>query len=334
VFAQALDLFTAAPEHESVATFQANDLTARTCGLDQPAVDLVLPDAGLAFALADEHALGVTAHTVEHRLGHELIVEHDVGILQYLQRAQREQIRIAGTRADQEHRTGIGAGIASAASIDAAHEIGLGARIAAGQHRGTDRPVDDLLPEHPRRQRKLRFGDALAIAAHQRREIADARGHDCFDALAQPSRQHRRMTVGADRHHDIAAIDDGRKHETRQIGTVDHVDRNAGIAGARGNFFVACIAEGAHHRDRAGEVRSQGIMKIDLEPARSDGRLYDLVGDIGVAGIPAHRRTRGQEQPQLIDGVLARTHERHRAAGDIHKNREKPHRQPSCSHSL
>ena len=75
-------------------------------GVDQPPVDLVLADAGLAAALADEHALGVAPHAVEHRVGDELVVEHDVGVLQHLQRAQRQQVGIAGAGADQEHGAG------------------------------------------------------------------------------------------------------------------------------------------------------------------------------------------------------------------------------------
>ena len=86
---------------------------------------------------------------------------------------------------------------------------------------------------------RLRLRDALAIAAHQGGKIADARGHDRLDALAQPPRQHRRMTAGADRHDHLAAIDDRRKDEGGQVGAVDHVHRDAGVARARGNFFVA-----------------------------------------------------------------------------------------------
>ena len=70
-------------------------------------------------------------------------------------------------------------------------------------------------------------------------------------------------------------------------------------------------------------------MEIDLELARAGRRLHDLVGDIGVAGEPAHGRVRGQQQPQLVDRVLAGADERDGAAGDIHEDREKAHCQMS-----
>ena len=165
------------------------------------------------------------------------------------------------------------------------------------------------------------LGHAAAIAAHQRGEIADARRHDRLDALAQAPRQHRRMAAGADRHHHVAAVDDRREHEGGEVGAVDHVDRNAGLAGARGNRLVARVAGRAHDRDRAGEIGGQRIVEIDLElPGRGRG-LHDLVGDVGVAGEPAHGRMGGEQQPQLVDRVLARADKRDGTAGDIHENR-------------
>ena len=319
LLAQALDLFAAASEHEGIATLQANHLAAGFRGVDQTLVDLVLSDAALAAALADEHALGVAPHAVEHRVGDELVVEHDVGILQHLQGAQRQQIGIARAGADQEHGAGRTLRGTAVAIVDAAHEVGLGAHQAAGKHRRADRAVHDLLPELPRRLHGL--GHAAAIAAHQRGEVADARGHDRLDALAQAPRQHRRMTAGADRHDHVAAIDDRREHEAGKVRTVDHVHRNAGLAGAGRNRLVARIAGRAYDRDGAVEIGGQGIVKVDLEmPGRGRG-LHDLVGDVGVAGEPAHGRMGGQQEPQLVDRVLARADKRDGTDGDIHENR-------------
>ena len=168
-------------------------------------------------------------------------------------------------------------------------------------------------------------GDAAAIAAHQRREIADARRDDRLDPFAQAPRQHRRMAAGADRNHHFAAIDDRWKHEGGQVGAVDHIHGNAGVAGARRNLLVALVAGRADHRDRAGEARGQRIVEIDFELSRSGGSLHDLVGNVGVAGIPAHGGMRGAQQAQLGGGVLAAADQRHGAAGHIQENREKAH---------
>ena len=44
---------------------------------------------------------GVAPRAREHRIGDQPIVENDVRLLQQLQRAQRQQIRITRARADQ-----------------------------------------------------------------------------------------------------------------------------------------------------------------------------------------------------------------------------------------
>ena len=194
LLAQALDLFAAAAEHEGIAALETNHLAAGSRGVDQPAVDLVLADAGLAAALADEHALGVAPHAVEHRVGDELVVEYDIGVLQHLQRAQRQQVGIARAGAHQEHGAGRAARIASAAGVDAAHEIGLGADVAAGEHRRADRTVHDLLPEQPRRQCSWppqRGGDSGPSGRRDRR-CAPARSPRCVRAAAAPAPAHGR----------------------------------------------------------------------------------------------------------------------------------------------
>src|SRR5262245_13302713 len=127
------------------------------------------------------------------------------------------------------------------------------------------------------------------------------------------------MATSADRDDDVTAIDDRGKNECGEVSAVDHVHRNAGLAGARGNLFVAFITGRTYDRDGAVEIGGQGIVDVDLELARAGGRLHDLVGDVGVAGEPADGRMRGQQKAQLVDRMLARAHECDRAAGDIHE---------------
>jgi hypothetical protein len=84
--AQMLELFAAASEHERIAALEPHHALAGARRLHQAAVDLLLADAALPATLADEHALGLAARPVEHVLGHQLVVEDDVGILQRMQR--------------------------------------------------------------------------------------------------------------------------------------------------------------------------------------------------------------------------------------------------------
>ena len=63
----------------------------------------------LAQLLADEDALGIAPRALEYLRAHEAIVQNDVRLLQQLQRSQGEEVRIAGTCADQVHLAEAGA---------------------------------------------------------------------------------------------------------------------------------------------------------------------------------------------------------------------------------
>src|SRR3954453_12541421 len=80
--AQNLELLAPAAEDEGITTLEANDGAAAARRLDQAAVDLLLADAGLSLALADEHALGVAARPVKHGLADQIVIEHHIGALQ------------------------------------------------------------------------------------------------------------------------------------------------------------------------------------------------------------------------------------------------------------
>jgi len=55
----------------------------------------------VAGDLAGEDSAGADGNEGEDRLGHQLVVDNDVGSLQDAQRLQRQQIRISRTGADQ-----------------------------------------------------------------------------------------------------------------------------------------------------------------------------------------------------------------------------------------
>ena len=53
--------------------------------------------------LADKDALRIAPCARQNRIGDEPVVEYDIRLLQKLQRAQREKIRIPGTCANEIH---------------------------------------------------------------------------------------------------------------------------------------------------------------------------------------------------------------------------------------
>jgi hypothetical protein len=208
-------------------------------GLDQTPVDLILPDAGLAAALAYEYLLGVAASAVEHPCGHQFVVEHDVRIGEHVERPQRQEIGIAGAGADQKHRLGLAAAPgASLAGLDRCRKLRLGLDGPPGEHRLGNRTSDDILPEAARRQRTRNGGEATAMAADQFGKLADPRGKQRFDPFTQALRQNRGSSAGADGDDHLATIDDGGKDKGRQIRAVDNIDRDALPTRARGDMVV------------------------------------------------------------------------------------------------
>src|SRR5262249_34226206 len=157
-------------------------------------------------------------------------------------------------------------------------------------------------------------------------------GHRRPDQPPQPPRQHGRAAAGADRHHHLAAIDDGRKNEGRQLRPVDDVNRDALRAGARGYGRVAGIADGGDDRDHVGEIGPQRISDADLEPALAGKRQY-LFRDIGIAGEPAHVRAGRAQQTKLGKRRRARSDQHDDARGGIQEHRQETHRAQSPSKS-
>ena len=152
------------------AIAKAHDLMAVARGLDEAAVDLLLADAGLAAALADEDALGIAARTVENFLRDEFVVEDDVGVLERLQRAKRQKIGIAWTGANKMHHASLL--FRRLCRFDGGLQPVLRLAPAAGERSRPDRAVDHALPEPPKRPRRVALArEVRAIAGQQRGKI-------------------------------------------------------------------------------------------------------------------------------------------------------------------
>ena len=95
-----LELLAATTEDQRIAALEARHPLALARQAHQQLVDTLLLSA-IADFLADEDPLGIAPCALEDRLGNQPVVENHVRLLQQLQRAQREQIRIAGTGADE-----------------------------------------------------------------------------------------------------------------------------------------------------------------------------------------------------------------------------------------
>ena len=196
--------------------------------------------------------------------------------------------------------------------------------LAAGQHGGADRAVDDALPEAAA-QRKL--GDALvdgfAEAADELGELADARRQQRLDLLAHAPRHHRRRAAGADRDHDIAAIDDRRKDEAGMLEIVHDVDGQAERLRARRHRNADIARAGADDGDDAREIGGERIACRDLDARRVLGAQTQIL--IAVDRMHANARTGSSEHAQLGAQKLTRADEDHRTGLEIEEHRQEPH---------
>ena len=95
----------------------------------------------------------------------ETVVQDHVGLLQQLQRAQGEEVRVAGTGADQVDlaERGGGARADEACGVQLAVERGARAGLIAGQHARGDGTLRHALPE--RRGAPTRAGPAARARA-------------------------------------------------------------------------------------------------------------------------------------------------------------------------
>ncbi len=197
--------------------------------------------------------------------------------------------------------------------------------LAPVEHQRADRAVDHVLPEAASQRE---FGDAtvnlFAPAADKTGEIADSRGQNSLDALADAARHHRRGAAGADGDHHVAAIDDGGKDEGRMRQIVHHIDGQADGFGARRHRNAGLAGARAEDRNHAREIGGQGIAFAKLDPCGARG-IQGAEVMLAAGRKPADPRARGRQQPQLRSHQLAGADEQHRTGLQIEKHWQESH---------
>jgi hypothetical protein len=94
-------LLAAAAEQIRIAAFETYDLAPVAGKTDEQGIDLVLR-YGMAFGLlADADPSGPRRDQRQDRVGHQAIIDNDVGLIQQTARLERQQIRISRPGADQ-----------------------------------------------------------------------------------------------------------------------------------------------------------------------------------------------------------------------------------------
>lgn len=208
--------------------------------------------------------------------------------------------------------------------LDGGCKLRLGLDRTPGEHRFGNGARDDISPEVARRQRARNRGEPAAMAADQRRKLANSRGQQGFNSFTQALCQNRRSAAGSDRDHHLAAIDDGGKNEGRQIRTVDDIDGNALAPRARGDLTIEQLASGRNDGDDVAQVRLEGIPEADFK-LPLPRRRRQLFRNVDVAGEPADMCAGRPQQAQLGERRLARADKDKDACRGIEKQRKEPH---------
>ncbi len=185
------------PQHALAGARQAHQL----------GVDFVLRHGVLIAALADENTLGVTAHQVEDGRRKQAVVQNHVRLLHQPQGAERQQIRIAGTGADQIDLAW------RRLTRQQALQFCRGGGIVAAQGGLRTGSIEKPLPDRAALRQFAGLGDARPLAMQKRRQPAVACRQPGLELLAQTPRQNRRRTAAGDRDLQRRAVDYRRSDE-------------------------------------------------------------------------------------------------------------------------
>ena len=198
-----------------------------------PCLASLIVSAWTSFGCANENLLCLAAREIQHVARDQIVEQNDVGRLQRAHRAQRQQLRIAGTGADQRHRAVLGG---TAQTFDFGEEAlkrVLGWRLL----RMRDRVCGEQLPElAAARERQTRCLHGAAPTRSRRGPLRKSPRQQGFELGADRLGKHRRRAVGGNADHQRRAVDDGAERKVAERRLVDHVHRHAGGASGSGEF--------------------------------------------------------------------------------------------------
>lgn len=203
--------------------------------LHEQAVELLLSDRRPARRLADGDELRVAPREAQDLGVYEPVVQDHVRRREQLPAAEGDQIRAAGSRAD-EVRLATALAVVARPGFDPALERAHRVRVSTRERVLRDLAADDALPEMTALVRVgNRITHTLAPRARELCECAGALWYDGLDQSLDPAREHGRKTAAADCDRHRGAVDDGGHDEGAERGVVDHVAKAMRGRGRRGD---------------------------------------------------------------------------------------------------
>ena len=216
----------------------------------------------LAGAFADTDQLGITAHQLENRRGHQMVVENHVRLLDRLQTTKGQQPGIARPGAHQNNFSRLAFGL-----IQLILQRLFRLRMIARHHQAGKAAGKDAFPEAATRFGGRQTGfQMVAPVARRFRQPPEVRRQQRFNFLAQNTRQHRRFAAGGDRHQQRRTVDDRREDKRAQRLVIHHVDQPVARVSRRKHPLVKrLILRGRNHQKN---IIHQRVAKFRRPPAK------------------------------------------------------------------
>ena len=150
-------------------------------------------------------------------VGHQPVVDDDVGLLQRALGAERQQVLRPGPAPTSETWPDAAGSISSVRSASSSASASAAGKDLLGDGAGEEvRPVAAAVGERGERR-----ADAAAQRLGERGKIAERRRQHRLDAGADLAGEHRRDALAADGDGKRRAVDQGRRIEIAKLGTVD-----------------------------------------------------------------------------------------------------------------
>ena len=165
-----------------------------------------------------------------------------------------------------------------------------------------------------RRRRERASGMVLATTSRSAlgalRQRAEVGGQPGLEPGLDLARQHRRGALGADRHRDGSAVDDGRHDEGGELGRVDDVDGNAARLGRARDGGVEQRGRRWRHRRGAGP-RGRGRGRCAARSRWRCSSSSSRSSSVTVSATTVICALVFEQQPHLLRRLLAAADHQH-----------------------
>ncbi len=217
-------LFAPASEYKRVTALEPHHTLALAGQPDKQRVDLLLWQRMVVALFARVDELRIAAHQIEDTFADQMVINDHVGLLHQPQRAESQQVRVAGSGAHQIDLTDAARFLF--APVEQVEQRVPRRGVLAREHQFGNRPFEHVFPEPAAR---LDVGESslrlLPEGTGKCRQPPISVRYQPFKPGTQQARENRRLATAADSHHHRRAIHDRGHDETAKLRRIHHVDR-------------------------------------------------------------------------------------------------------------